>query len=50
MKIDSEDFRVREGDTVKLKKWPTRVKPVYQSKVQYHEMLADHVQRLSEKQ
>ncbi|MGA2087837.1 MAG: ADP-polyphosphate phosphotransferase [Stellaceae bacterium] len=50
MKIDSDDFRVREGDTVKLKKWPTRVKPVYKSKDQYHEMLADHIRRLSDKQ
>ncbi len=29
MQIDSSDFRVREGDTVNLRKWPTRVKPVY---------------------
>ena len=50
MKIDSDDFRVREGDTVRLKKWPTRVKPVYKSKDQYHEMLADHIRRLSDKQ
>ncbi len=47
MKIDSDDFRVRAGDTVKLKKWPTRVTPVYQSKEQYHAMLADHIERLS---
>ena len=36
MKIRSEDFRVREGDEVDLGKWPTTVKPVYQSKEQYH--------------
>jgi hypothetical protein len=29
MKISSKDFRVREGDEVNLKKWPTTVKPVY---------------------
>jgi hypothetical protein len=28
MKINSKDFRVREGDKVNLKKWPTAVKPV----------------------
>jgi PPK2 family polyphosphate:nucleotide phosphotransferase len=50
MPIDSDDFRVREGDTVKLKKWPTRVKPVYQSKEQYRAMLADQIKRLSELQ
>ncbi len=35
MKINSEDFRVQEGKKVKLKKWPTVVKPVYQSKEPY---------------
>ena len=29
MKINSKDFRVREGDEVDLKKWPTKVDPVY---------------------
>lgn len=48
--INSEEFRVTEGDAVKLKKWPTRVKPVYKSKEHYHSMLADHVARLSERQ
>jgi len=30
MKIDSKDFRVRPGENVKLKKWPTQVKPYYE--------------------
>jgi len=47
MKINSDDFRVREGDTVELKKWPTRTKPVYKSKDEYHALLADHIERLS---
>jgi PPK2 family polyphosphate:nucleotide phosphotransferase len=47
MKIDADDFRVREGDTVELKKWPTRVKPVYKSTEQYRAMLAEHIGRLS---
>ena len=50
MNIDSDDFRVPEGDAVKLKKWPTRVRPVYQSREQYHAILADHVARLGEMQ
>ncbi len=48
MQIDSSDFRVREGDTVNLRKWPTRVKPVYDSKNSYQELLDDHIARLSE--
>jgi translation initiation factor IF-1 len=28
MKISSKDFRVREGDKVDLRKWPTNVKPI----------------------
>jgi hypothetical protein len=31
MKIRSEDFRVREGEEVDLKKWPTMADPVYKS-------------------
>lgn len=50
MKIDPEDFRVREGDKVKLKKWPTVVKPVYHSKAQYQKLLAKHVAKLSDLQ
>lgn len=50
MKIDSKDYRVQEGDTVELKKWPTRVKPAYQSKEQYQELLAEQVKELSERQ
>ena len=34
MKISSKPFRVREGDKVNLKKWPTLVDPVYKSKEQ----------------
>jgi len=50
MKISSNDFRVREGDDVDLRKWPTVVNPVYKSKQQYEELLADHVARLSSRQ
>ena len=47
MKIKSKDFRVKEGDEVNLKKWPTTVKPVYKSKKQYEEFLREHVAQLS---
>lgn len=43
MKIRTEKFRVRENENVKLKKWPTRVEPFYQSKDEYKEMLEEHV-------
>jgi PPK2 family polyphosphate:nucleotide phosphotransferase len=47
MKINSKDFRVREGDEVNLRKWPTTVKPVYKSKEQYQKLLEEHVAQLS---
>ena len=50
MKISSKDFRVREGDEVNLKKWPTTVKPVYKSKEQYEKLLEEHVAQLSSQQ
>jgi PPK2 family polyphosphate:nucleotide phosphotransferase len=50
MKIHSKDFRVREGDKVNLKKWPTKVDPVYKSKEEYQELLSKHVAQLSSQQ
>jgi hypothetical protein len=47
MKISSNDFRVREGDEVNLKKWPTNIAPVYKSKDQYQELLGEHVAQRS---
>lgn len=47
MKIKFKDYRVREGEKVKLKKWPSKVKPVYQSKKQYQELLGEQVEQLS---
>ena len=47
MKIRSADFRVKQGDKVKLDKWPTAVEPVYESKKQYQKLLRDHVTQLS---
>ena len=50
MKIESKKFRVREGEKVKLKKWPTKVKPFYHSKEHYQKLLAGHVEELSRQQ
>ena len=47
MKIKAHEFRVRQGDEVNLKKWPTLVEPVYQSKAQYKELLDAQVSELS---
>jgi PPK2 family polyphosphate:nucleotide phosphotransferase len=50
MKIRTGDFRVREGDKVRLKKWPTLTTPAYRSKEQYQELLAQQVAELSKLQ
>jgi PPK2 family polyphosphate:nucleotide phosphotransferase len=50
MKINSKDFRVREGDQVKLHKWPTKVAPVYKSEQHYQKLLGEHVAQLSAQQ
>jgi PPK2 family polyphosphate:nucleotide phosphotransferase len=47
MKVRSTDFRVKQGDKVNLDKWPTAVKPIYESKKQYQKLLRDHVAQLS---
>jgi PPK2 family polyphosphate:nucleotide phosphotransferase len=50
MKIKSNKFRIKEGETVNLDERPTHVKPCYSSKKQYRKMLAKHVKKLSELQ
>jgi PPK2 family polyphosphate:nucleotide phosphotransferase len=50
MKISSRDFRVREGEQIKLRKWPTLVAPVYKSEQHYQTLLDEHVTQLSELQ
>jgi PPK2 family polyphosphate:nucleotide phosphotransferase len=50
MKIDIKKFRVREGDKVRLTKWPTRVKPFYKSKEDYQSVLVEHVEKLCSRQ
>ena len=47
MKVSSNVYRVRQGDEVNLKRWPTIVDPVYKSKKQYQELLGEHVAQLS---
>ena len=50
MKINIGKFRIREGENVQLKKWPTHVKPFYKSKKDYEEILAEHQEKLSDLQ
>jgi len=47
MRIDSKDFRTRPAEEVKLQEWPTSVKPVFESKKEYRELLEEHVAELS---
>lgn len=47
MNIRSKDFRVRPGEKVQLKKWPTVVKPFCKSKKEYAKLLEEHVEKLS---
>ena len=47
MKLDSNDFRVRADHDIQLRKWPTKVAPVYKSTEHYEALLEEHVKRLS---
>ena len=45
--IDPKRFRVRPGHPVDLRKWPTRIPPVFASKEEYQIHLQRHVAELS---
>src|SRR5260370_14487333 len=47
MEIGPDEFRVRPDEKLKLKKWPTRVKPYYASEEQYRKGLTEQVEQLS---
>ena len=50
MPIKTKDVVVNGGAAVDLKKWPTRVPSIYETRRQFKELLAEHVTRLSELQ
>ena len=50
MKIHLKPFRVRHGQRVDLKQWPTEVKPFYQSRRDYEKLLASHLEDLRDRQ
>jgi PPK2 family polyphosphate:nucleotide phosphotransferase len=47
IKIRSKDFRVKSEVKLKLKKRPTRMKPICKSQKQYKKLLGKHVEKLS---
>jgi len=50
MKVNSKDFRVSEGEKLKLEKWPTQITSVFESKDDYHDILEKRVNELSDLQ
>jgi PPK2 family polyphosphate:nucleotide phosphotransferase len=50
MKIRGDDFRVPEDKMFHIGKWPTRVKPFYDSEEGYQAMLRDHTARMDAQQ
>jgi PPK2 family polyphosphate:nucleotide phosphotransferase len=50
MGLDVEDFRVREGEKLSLKKRPTVASPIYKTKLQYQTLLDEHIKKLSKLQ
>jgi PPK2 family polyphosphate:nucleotide phosphotransferase len=50
MKIRTKDFRVQEGENVKLHEWDTKVARFYKSKRSYRKTLKKHIDKLSELQ
>ncbi len=50
MKLDSKDFRVGEEKKIDLRKWPTEVKPYYDSKKQLKKLLGERIEKTSEVQ
>jgi len=50
MRFDHDALQILEGEEVNLDQCPTLVDPVYSSKQEYKELLADHVEQLSKLQ
>ncbi|HEV8540819.1 MAG TPA: polyphosphate kinase 2 family protein, partial [Verrucomicrobiae bacterium] len=50
MKLRAKQFRVKEGEKLRLAKWPTEVSPFYKSKDDYEKCLRQHVEDLSSRQ
>jgi PPK2 family polyphosphate:nucleotide phosphotransferase len=49
-KIETRQFQVDEGQTVKLKRWPTVIHPICKSKEECESLLQKHVEEMSQRQ
>lgn len=49
-KIKTTDFQVQAGDELTLSNRPTKVESLFKSKMEYHKLLREHVEELSESQ
>src|SRR5215475_6202130 len=47
MRIQCDDFRVRQNKNLKLTQWPTIVDRFFKSKKEYRSLLSEHVKKLS---
>ncbi len=50
MSIQIDDFLVKQGQKVKLQKWPTQIKPLYKDNEHYEQLLKDSKTDLSDLQ
>jgi PPK2 family polyphosphate:nucleotide phosphotransferase len=49
-KLHAGDYRVPPGKKIDLGKWPTKVKPICDSKEEFQSLLTAHIEKLSERQ
>ena len=50
MKIEPKDFAIPEGGKTRISDLPTQVKPYFETKKEYRQILEEHVQQLSDLQ
>ena len=50
MKSSVKEFRVKAGEDIDLKQWPTKIDPLYETKAEYRKLLAEQVEKLSKLQ
>jgi PPK2 family polyphosphate:nucleotide phosphotransferase len=50
MKLNIDDFKVKEGQKCDLSQWPTLTEPLYSSKKKYHKKLKKQINKLSDLQ
>jgi polyphosphate kinase 2 (PPK2 family) len=50
MKVNSDEFRVREGQAAILKKWPNKVQPNYKTDKQLKKILQDGIEETGDLQ